>query len=49
MTSRLVPMNVVLGLVPIALVIAVWQGLVSSGLAPTSLLPPPGIVFGRLL
>src|SRR6266702_433580 len=49
MTSRLLPLNVVLGLTPIVLVIAMWQGLVSSGLAPAALLPPPGVVFGRLL
>ena len=49
MTSRLSPTNVVLGLAPIVLVIAVWQGLVSSGLAPAALLPPPGVVFSRLI
>ncbi|GGI32932.1 ABC transporter permease [Bradyrhizobium guangdongense] len=37
------------GLAPIVLVIALWQGLVSFGFAPVVLLPPPGVVFGRLL
>ena len=32
----------------IALLVALWQGLVSFGYAPTTLLPPPGIVFMRL-
>ncbi len=36
MTSRLSSTNVILGLAPIALVIAMWQGLVSFGLAPAS-------------
>jgi len=49
MTSRLPSANVVLGLAPIVLVIAVWQGLVSFGFAPAVLLPPPGYVFSRLL
>ncbi|MCS3928120.1 NitT/TauT family transport system permease protein [Bradyrhizobium elkanii] len=49
MTSRLTSINVVLGLAPIVLVIAVWQGLVSFGFAPAVLLPPPGYVFSRLL
>jgi len=48
MTSRLIPANLLLGLAPIALVIAVWQGLVSFGFAPATLLPPPGYVFSRL-
>jgi NitT/TauT family transport system permease protein len=38
-----------LGIAPIALVIGLWQGLVSFGFAPTALLPPPGFVFARLL
>ncbi len=37
-----------LGLVPIALVLALWQGLTSAGMAPPSLLPPPAAVFARL-
>jgi len=49
MISRVISANVLFGLAPIALVIALWQGLVSFGFAPTVLLPPPGVVFGRLL
>lgn len=49
MMPRSVSANVIFGLAPIALVIALWQGLVSFGFAPAVLLPPPGIVFSRLL
>jgi NitT/TauT family transport system permease protein len=49
MMARFLSLNVALGIAPIALVIALWQGLVSFGFAPTVLLPPPGFVFGRLL
>ncbi|WP_027576950.1 ABC transporter permease [Bradyrhizobium sp. WSM1743] len=49
MMSRPLSPNVFLGIAPIVLVIAVWQGLVSFGLAPAVLLPPPGFVFSRLL
>jgi NitT/TauT family transport system permease protein len=37
-----------LGLLPLALVVALWQSLTSFGQAPPALLPPPGAVFGRL-
>ena len=33
---------------PIALLVAVWQGISSFGYAPVTLLPPPGLVFMRL-
>jgi len=49
MISRVISANVLFGLAPIALVIALWQSLVSFGFAPTVLLPPPGVVFSRLL
>ena len=49
MMSRLFSSNVLLGIAPIVLIVAVWQGLVSFGFAPAVLLPPPGFVFGRLL
>ena len=49
MKARLLPIDILLGLAPIALLIALWQGLVSFGIAPATLLPPPGLVFGRLL
>ena len=41
--------DLLLGLVPIVLVLLLWQALVSFGYAPPTLLPPPGQVFGRLL
>jgi ABC-type nitrate/sulfonate/bicarbonate transport system permease component len=37
-----------LGLIPIALLVAIWHGAVSFGLAPPTLLPPPGLVFMRM-
>jgi NitT/TauT family transport system permease protein len=40
--------DLLLGLVPIVLLILLWQGLVSFGYAPATLLPPPGRVFERL-
>jgi NitT/TauT family transport system permease protein len=36
-------------MIPIALLVAIWQGLVSFGFAPVTLLPPPSHVFGRML
>lgn len=39
--------NVLLGLAPIVLVLALWQALCSFGYAPPSLLPQPGKVFLR--
>jgi ABC-type nitrate/sulfonate/bicarbonate transport system permease component len=47
MTAR--ASDLLLGLVPLALIVALWQALVSFGYAPVTLLPPPGIVFGRLV
>src|SRR6516165_4927642 len=49
MSARLVTSNVMLGFIPIALVIALWQALVSFGYAPVTLLPPPGRVFARMV
>lgn len=40
--------SALLGLVPLGLILALWQGLTSFGMAPPSLLPPPGAVFARL-
>ena len=48
MNARAVTIDVLLGMVPIALLIALWQALSSFGYAPVTLLPPPGIVFVRL-
>ena len=48
MNARALSADILLGIVPIAMVIALWQALVSFGYAPVSLLPPPGPVFARL-
>jgi len=40
--------EVLIGAVPIALVLALWQGLTAFGVAPPSLLPAPVAVFSRL-
>ena len=49
MNTRAITIDVLLGLLPIALVIAAWQALVSFGYAPVTLLPPPGQVFARMV
>ena len=49
MSRRALLADILLGLAPILLLIALWQGLVSLGWAPVALLPPPLLVFGRLL
>jgi ABC-type nitrate/sulfonate/bicarbonate transport system permease component len=41
--------EVAVGILPIALVLALWQGVVASGVAPPVLLPAPGAVFARLI
>jgi ABC-type nitrate/sulfonate/bicarbonate transport system permease component len=48
MNARRLTTDILFGLVPIALLVAIWQGLVSFGYAPITLLPPPGLVFQRL-
>src|ERR1700761_9416430 len=48
MNARARSTDVLLGIAPIAMVIALWQGIVSFGYAPISLLPPPDLVFVRL-
>ncbi|MGJ4951530.1 ABC transporter permease [Bradyrhizobium sp. HKCCYLS20291] len=40
--------DILLGAAPIVLVLLLWQGLVSFGYAPPTLLPPPGQVFLRM-
>jgi ABC-type nitrate/sulfonate/bicarbonate transport system permease component len=47
--SRRLPLDLLVGAVPIALLLALWQGLTAAGMAPPSLLPPPAAVFGRLV
>jgi len=49
MTTRAISVDIALGLVPLALLVLLWQGLVSFGYAPPTLLPPPGLVFMRLI
>src|SRR3979409_1874216 len=46
--ARAVTTDVLLGIGPIALLVALWQAIASFGYAPASLLPPPGLVFMRL-
>ena len=41
--------EIAVGILPIALVLALWQGIVASGIAPPVLLPAPGAVFARLI
>ena len=48
MNGRGVITDLLLGLIPITLLLAIWQGTVSFGLAPPTLLPPPGHVFMRM-
>src|SRR6266404_7373464 len=48
MNPRAVTSDVLLGIVPIALLVALWQAMASFGYAPATLLPPPGLVFMRL-
>jgi ABC-type nitrate/sulfonate/bicarbonate transport system permease component len=48
MNARNLTSDLLLGAIPIALLIAAWQGLVSFGYAPVTLLPPPGQVFYRM-
>jgi ABC-type nitrate/sulfonate/bicarbonate transport system permease component len=49
MNARLATISLLLGFIPIVLIIALWQALVSFGYAPVTLLPPPGQVFERLV
>jgi ABC-type nitrate/sulfonate/bicarbonate transport system permease component len=48
MNSRALTTDLLLGAIPIALLIGVWQAINSFGYAPATLLPPPGLVFSRL-
>jgi ABC-type nitrate/sulfonate/bicarbonate transport system permease component len=41
--------DISLGILPIALVIALWHGIAVSGIAPAVLLPAPATVFARLV
>jgi ABC-type nitrate/sulfonate/bicarbonate transport system permease component len=46
---RALTSDILLGIFPILLVIALWQALDSFGYAPVTLLPPPGRVFLRFV
>lgn len=48
MNARALTSEILLGIVPIALLVALWQALASFGHAPPALLPSPGVVFARL-
>jgi NitT/TauT family transport system permease protein len=41
--------EIAIGILPIALVIALWHAIAASGIAPAVLLPPPAAVFARLI
>jgi len=41
--------EVLVGVLPIALILGLWHGLATSGMAPPSLLPAPRAVFSRLV
>jgi ABC-type nitrate/sulfonate/bicarbonate transport system permease component len=49
MNARALTSDLLLGMIPIVLLVAVWQALVSFGYAPVTLLPPPGQVFSRMV
>src|SRR5450755_3139680 len=49
MNTRAVTTDVLLGIAPLALSVALWQAISSFGYAPVTLLPPPGLVFTRLV
>ena len=49
MKAQGIARDVALGIVPIALLLALWQAIVAFGYAPQALLPPPTLVFSRML
>ncbi|MBV9565311.1 MAG: ABC transporter permease subunit [Bradyrhizobium sp.] len=49
MSARRFTIDGLIGAIPIALLIGLWQALVSFGYAPPTLLPPPGLVFERMV
>jgi NitT/TauT family transport system permease protein len=48
MKTRIITVDLLFGLIPIALLIAFWQALVSFGYAPRTILPSPLHVFERM-
>jgi len=49
MTAARRTSEIAAGILPVALVIALWHGIALSGIAPPVLLPAPGAVFARLI
>ncbi|MCA6106180.1 ABC transporter permease [Bradyrhizobium cenepequi] len=49
MNGRAITSDALLGMIPIVLLVAIWQALISFGYAPITLLPPPGQVFSRMV
>ncbi|MGO4716870.1 ABC transporter permease [Bradyrhizobium sp. 2TAF24] len=49
MKAQGIARDVALGIIPIALLLALWQAIVAFGYAPQALLPPPTLVFTRLI
>jgi len=49
MTAARRTSEIAAGILPVALVIALWHGIALSGIAPAVLLPAPGAVFTRLI
>jgi len=47
MTARGRLSDLIIGMIPILLLLALWQYLTVTKIAPPTLLPPPGAVFGR--
>jgi NitT/TauT family transport system permease protein len=49
MTATRRTAEIAIGVLPIALILALWQGASAFGLAPAVVLPPPTAVFARLI
>src|SRR3979411_2198191 len=49
MNVRAVTTDILLGIVPIALLVALWQAIASFGYAPATMWPPACLLFTRLV
>ncbi len=49
MTARSRLIELAIGMIPILMLLALWQYLTAFKIAPPSLLPPPGVVFARFI
>jgi len=47
MTAGRRTVEIAIGILPIALLIALWHALAASGATPAAILPPPAAVFAR--